>query len=155
MRFAPICQIVCSRLKGGLHPSVNNPQAVGMEHLKPWCEQVCEYLLGTARNRERPLQQANKSLQYWPTNPNEFLSFRLPIGATDAVSISIGRASRELSRSELIKGTILRVGKGARMERSKTKISCRCSKELKQNFSSKSNYCLRNLLDLTIQNRKR
>lgn len=102
--------------EGGVHPSVNTPQSVGLEHLQPWWSKAWSVLWGPPGTGKT--YTTGKQVAEVLADPSErILVVSTTNRATDAVAISIGRASRELSRSELIKGTILRIGKGARVER--------------------------------------
>jgi superfamily I DNA/RNA helicase len=102
--------------EGGIHPSVKNPHAVGLKPLQPWWSKAWSVLWGPPGTGKT--FTTGKQVAEVLADPSErILIVSTTNRATDAVAISVGRAARELNLSELFKGTILRIGKGARLER--------------------------------------
>ncbi|MCU0710564.1 MAG: AAA domain-containing protein, partial [Pirellula sp.] len=102
--------------EGGIHPDVGNPQAVGLEHLQTWWGKSWSVLWGPPGTGKT--YTAGKQVAEVLADPSErILIVSTTNRATDAIAISIGRAARESNLSEFDRGTLLRVGKGARLER--------------------------------------
>lgn len=116
--FDEIREVLPSRLlaaEGNVHPDVDHYQAVGLPHLHSWWNKAWSVLWGppgTGKTYTTGHQVAGVL-----ADPSErILVLSTTNKATDAVALSIGRAAKQAAANELAAGSILRIGKGARLK---------------------------------------
>lgn len=117
--FDQIQQMLPSRLaaaEGGIHPDVDSYRDVGLPVLKPWWSKSWSILWGppgTGKTYTTGHQVANVL-----ADPSErILVVSTTNRATDAAAIAIGRAAKGVSPGELASGLLLRIGKGASLQK--------------------------------------
>lgn len=116
--FQAIREYLPSRLQaseGDVHPDVDRYQDVGLSQLKNWWSKSWSVLWGppgTGKTYTTGQQVANVL-----ADPSErILVVSTTNKATDAVALSIGRAAQNAAVHELAIGSLLRIGKGARLK---------------------------------------
>lgn len=101
--------------EGDVHPLVERYQDVALPHLKDWWSKSWSVLWGppgTGKTYTTGLQVASVL-----ADPSErILVVSTTNKATDAVALSIGRAAKRVSTDRLASGSLLRIGKGARLK---------------------------------------
>ncbi len=117
--FEQIRQVLPSRLlasEGNAHPEVDACSHVGLENLRPWWNKCWSILWGppgTGKTYTTGHQVASVL-----ADPSErILVVSTTNRATDAVAIAIGRAAKEVAAEELSGGALLRIGKGASLQK--------------------------------------
>jgi KaiC/GvpD/RAD55 family RecA-like ATPase len=116
--FEQIREYLPSRLlatEGDVHPLVDCYREVGLSHLKDWWGKGWSVLWGppgTGKTFTSGHQVANVL-----ADPSErILVVSTTNKATDAVALSIGRAAKSVATQELSGGSLLRIGKSARLK---------------------------------------
>jgi superfamily I DNA/RNA helicase len=113
--FDKLRPLLAPRLKaaeGGVHPRVAQCVPAGLPHLKEWWKYAWSVIWGPPGTGKTYTtgQQVARVLE----DPSErVLVVSTTNKATDASALAIGRAAKDVARSELSKGKLLRIGKGA------------------------------------------
>ncbi|MFN8740319.1 MAG: AAA domain-containing protein [Pirellula sp.] len=102
--------------EGGIHPDVKNPKNFGLQHMQMWWGKAWSVLWGPP-GTGKTYTTGKQVAEVLADTSERILVVSTTNRATDAVTISIGSAARALKLSELDRGTLLRIGKGARLER--------------------------------------
>jgi len=122
--FDQIQEMLPSRLsasEGGTHPDVDAYREVGLPQLRQWWSKSWSILWGppgTGKTYTTGHQVANIL-----TDPSErILVVSTTNRATDAAAIAIGRAAKEVAPGELASGSLLRIGKGASLQKFESEV---------------------------------
>ncbi|XZE21134.1 AAA domain-containing protein [Pirellulaceae bacterium SH449] len=113
-------QLLPNRLfasEGGIHPNVCQPSEAGLEHLRTWWNKSWSVLWGPPGTGKT--YTTGRQVAAVLSDPTErILIVSTTNRATDAVALSVGRAAKNMGcTKELAAGSLLRVGKGATLER--------------------------------------
>lgn len=117
--FDQIREMLPGRLlaaEGSVHPDVADYRDVGLPYLKPWWSKGWSILWGppgTGKTYTTGRQVANVLAD----QSERILIVSTTNRATDAAAISIGRAAKQVASSELANGSLLRIGKGASLQK--------------------------------------
>ena len=117
--FDRLCDMLPDRLlasEGGVHPPVDSSKEVGLPKLRDWWGKSWSVLWGPPGTGKTYTtgQQVARVL----ADPSErILVVSTTNRATDASAIAIGRAARDVAPSELFRGSLLRIGKGAALQK--------------------------------------
>lgn len=117
--FDQIREMLPGRLlaaEGGVHPYVDGYRQVGLTKLKPWWSKAWSILWGppgTGKTYTTGHQVAN----ILADETERVLVVSTTNRATDAAALSIGRASKDVAPTELSNSSLLRIGKGASLQR--------------------------------------
>lgn len=102
--------------EGGVHPDVNDFADVGLPNLADWWRKSWSVLWGppgTGKTYTTGHQVAN----ILADNSERILVVSTTNRATDAAAIAVGRAGKSVASRDLEEGKLLRIGKGASLEK--------------------------------------
>ncbi|MEZ5944927.1 MAG: AAA domain-containing protein [Planctomycetaceae bacterium] len=117
--FDQIREMLPSRLlaaEGGVHPDVDAYRDIGLTKLKLWWSKAWSILWGppgTGKTFTTGHQVANVLAD----ETERVLVVSTTNRATDAAAIAIGRAAKDVAPTELANGSLLRIGKGASLQK--------------------------------------
>lgn len=99
--------------KGGVHPTIRSKGTVGLEQLQPWWNHSWSVLWGPP-GTGKTFSTGQQVASVVRDDSNErILVVSTTNRATDAVALSIGNASMQITPHQLDDGQLLRIGKGA------------------------------------------
>ena len=121
-RFARIRERLPSHLlaaTGNVHPDVDEYVDVGLGSLREWWSKSWSVLWGPA-GTGKTYTTGHQVARILADKSERVLVVSTTNRATDAAAIAVGRAAREVAPNELADGLLLRIGKGASLQKMET-----------------------------------
>ncbi len=102
--------------EGWVHPAVDRFSAVGLTQLREWWGKAWSVLWGPPGTGKT--HTTGQQVAQLLSDPSErILVVSTTNRATDAVALAVGRAAKSTANAELLSGSLLRIGKGASLQK--------------------------------------